>query len=354
MAPVSALPVHCDSGPGTPTLSVVVPTHQRCELLNGLLRGLQGQTLPAEQYEVIVIVDGSTDGTCRLLSEFDAGYTLRWRWQPNAGRAAACNAGIALARGELVVLLDDDMQPTPSHLEAHLSAHAGAARRAVMGAVPIVTPPGADAVVRYVARKFSRRLEALARRRSGFILPDFYSGNVSIRRDVLNETGGFDEAFTMYGNEDLELWYRLRSAGVDLAFSETALAYQRYVKDFRALARDNIEKGKTAVLLASKHPAAVPEMKLSALARARLRRRILLRAMVTLTRVWPAIQGYVVQALTAASRIKSAELDRVYALAADYYFLLGAAAARDTQQTDVGSRPPQRRSRQRPPRACNL
>lgn len=312
-------------------ITVVVPTHERCALVEQLLRALDVQTLAPERFEVVVIVDGSTDGTSDLLARFHPSYSLTWRWQEHAGRATACNAGIALARGDLIVLLDDDMEPTAGLLAAHAAAHVSGSRRAVMGAAPVVTPPGSDAVVRYIARRFNGRLDTLASQRRPFILRDFYSGNVSIPRELLEEVGGFDEDFTVYGNEDLELWCRLRAAGVELVFSEAALAHQHYVKDFRALARDNVEKGNTVVLLASKHPAIVDELKLTAIERGRTRRRVLLNSLVQLTRCCPATFDHVVRVMSAVARLDSPALDRAYGLAADYCYLLGAAAARDRQ-----------------------
>ena len=296
-------------------------------MLSRLLRALAQQTLAADAYEVIVIVDGSADGTCEMLSDFDAPYRLIWKSQARAGRAAACNAGIALARGAVLVLIDDDMEPSPVFVQAHAAEHAGGRRRAVMGAAPVLIPPGSPAVVEYIGRKFNRHLDALASRGGCFGLRAFYSGNLSIPREVLVEVGGFDEEFKTYGNEDLELSCRLRSAGVEIAFSPAAVAHQHYVKDFPALARDNLGKGTTAVLLARKHPGTLRELKLSACNRGPALRRLILDALVGLTRLWPATSHHIVTVMCAAGRLRPPGLDRAYGLAVDYFFLLGATEA---------------------------
>ena len=92
-----------------PTISVVIPTYQRRASLLRALAALSTQTIPPAEYEVVVAIDGSTDGTAGAVRSFPAPYRLRALEQPNRGRAAARNAGIGAAAGELIVFLDDDM-----------------------------------------------------------------------------------------------------------------------------------------------------------------------------------------------------------------------------------------------------
>jgi GT2 family glycosyltransferase len=309
------------------TASVVIPTYQRRDALARLLRALARQSIPHSRYEAVVIVDGSADGTCEMLAALAPPLRLAWHAQPNAGRAVACNHGIRLARHELVILLDDDMEPTPGWLEAHCAAHADGAPRAVMGAVPVKLATGASGAARYVARKFERHLQTLATPGRPVALREFYSGNLSIPRGVLQRVGGFDEAFRVYGNEDLELYCRLRSAGVTITFSPTPLACQYYTKDFPELARDNVAKGMTAVLLATKHPEAASELKLSARHLGSRWRRGVLKALVCTTRRWPVVLRGVARTMRAASRMNAPLPDTCHALAADYFFLLGAIVA---------------------------
>jgi GT2 family glycosyltransferase len=310
-----------------PRVGVVIPTYERCGSLERLLRALCRQTLPSHAYEVIVIVDGSTDGTRELLERFDTPYALTWRWRQNGGRAAACNAGIRLCQSPLVVLLDDDMEPAPECLEAHIACHADGVPRAVMGAAPMVVTPGSPAVVEYVGRKFNRHLATLATAGQRLALRSFYSGNLSVPRRVLGDVGGFDEAFKDYGNEDLELSCRLRAVGVEILFSAAALAHQHYDKTFAELARDNIGKGITAVLLARKHPATFTDLKLEARNRGSLKRRLALDALVALTRVWPRLVAIVMSAIGTSSRLRNERQDRAYAFVLDYFFMVGVTKA---------------------------
>ncbi len=201
-----------------PAVSVVIPTFARRAAVERLLRALLAQTLDPDGFEVIVSIDGSEDGTRALVAGFRAPFALRGIWHPRQGRAAACNAGIRAACGELLVLLDDDMEPAPELLRAHQHAHCGAVPRAVLEPVPVSWDAASPMAVRYIGSKFDGHLAKLARPGDQLVLRDFYTGNFSIRRETMLQVGLFDEAFRLYGNEDLELSVRLVRAGVELRF----------------------------------------------------------------------------------------------------------------------------------------
>jgi GT2 family glycosyltransferase len=310
-------------------ISVVIPTFRRCASVERALRSLSVQTLPADQYEVIVSIDGSEDGTREMLARFPAHYRLRSHWQPNRGRAAACNAGIRLADAELVVLLDDDMEPTTGFLEAHHRAHAADphSRLCIMGAAPIAVSSLSPPATRYIATKFNRHLEHLARAEGRFSLRDFYSGNCSISRRTLLAVGGFDEAFTIYGNEDLELSVRLLRAGIRLAYDAGAVARQHHTKSFAELARDNLSKGRTAVLFASKHPAVLSDLQLGAYSRTRLQWRVLRSGLLGLHALSGGAPFALIYLIERLERMRPPFLDLIYRSALDYFYWAGVHAA---------------------------
>jgi GT2 family glycosyltransferase len=312
----------------TARLSVVVPTYQRREAARRLLLALADQSLPADAYEVILSIDGSTDGTEEMVRGLRLPYRLSALWQPNGGRAAACNAGLARAAAPLVVLLDDDMEPAADCLAAHLRCHGDGAARGVLGAVPVALSADSPPVHRYIAARFARHLEKLSRAGVSIGPRDFYSGHFSIARDVLARVGGFDEAFVAYGNEDVELALRLRAAGVPLVYCAEARARQHYEKDFAMLARDTVAKGRTAVLCAAKHPDAVREMRITTYGEHSRRWRLARRAVLEATARVPRTLGALLAGVGWLERRRARDIDRWYAFVLDCCFWAGVGQER--------------------------
>jgi len=245
-------------------VSVVIPSHNRRDALLRTLGELARQTVPAEEFEVVVALDACEDGSDEALSALDPPHELRWVAPAGRGRAAACNAAVGAARGAVLIILDDDMAVVPEFVDRHRSHHPPGSRRCVLGAVPVVLRADSPRAARYVKDKFDHHLARLAddpmhlaRTRS------FYTGNASLRAEVMREVGGFDESFGIYGNEDVELALRLRATGVELAYDPAALAHQEYGKGITGLLLDTLAKGTTTVLLARAHPQVFGELRLA-------------------------------------------------------------------------------------------
>lgn len=306
---------------------MVVPTHGRRDSVRRLLDAIARQTLPPDEFEVVAAVDGSLDGTREMVDGYAAPFRLRALWQPQRGRAAACNAGARLASGALLVLLDDDMEPAPGFLAAHLAAHPPGSRRGVVGAAPIPLEAGAPPVVAFRAAGFLRKLERLAERGGPLRFNDVYTGNFSVPRTVFLEVGGFDEEFRLYGHEDYEMVLRMTRAGVEFRFSPDALAAQHYTKDFRSLAANVLAEGETAVLFARKHPEVLPDLALGGYARRSARTRRRLALLLGLSRAWSGFPRLVVAAVERLEPRRPAGLESWYRLVFDYLYWLGAERA---------------------------
>jgi GT2 family glycosyltransferase len=306
-------------------ISVVMPTIGRRTSVLRALDALARQDVPPEEFEVVVSVDGPSDETVQALESYRAPYALRVVTGPRRGRAGACNVAIERATGDVLVILDDDMEPAPGCLGRHRSHHASDARVCVMGGVPIRADGGSSSATRYMAWKFDRHLAKLAQPGHEFALRDFYSGNTSLRRDVLADVGGYDEAYTLYGNEDLELSLRLRSAGVQLVYDGDALAYQHYEKDLQGLVRDTVEKGKTAVLLARMYPDAFDQLQLARYDDTWPAWRAVRNALLRVERRWGGVSAAVLLGARLVERTPAAR-PLFYVLLVDYFYWVGVQA----------------------------
>lgn len=283
----------------TPRVSVVIPTYRRRESVRRALTALAAQTLPPSEFEVVLAVDGSRDGTEAMAAALALPYELRVVSQENRGRAAACNLGVDNARGDLLVLLDDDMEPDPDLLLAHVRAHAASVDRpiGVLGAVPMARCGS------YVERKFTRHLAALAAVEEVTGVRDVYTGNFSVPRAVFEAAGRFDESFAEYGNEDVDLGVRLRRDGVRLVYRADASARQHHAKTLAERAADGTSKGRTAVLLARKHPDIWPELELARYRRRSVLWRVPRAALVAASLVAPVTVTVLVRLVTVVQRV---------------------------------------------------
>lgn len=246
-----------------PSATVVIPTHQRREALHTVLESLSRQSVDPSEYEVVVAVDASTDGTVEMLEGFGPPLRLRWVSPEGRGRASACNAAVAAAEGEVTIVLDDDMRVVPEFVERHRSHHPAGSRRCVLGAVPVELADDSPHAARYIKDRFDSHLARLSDPAHLALPRSFFTGNASLRTETMRAVGGFDESFGIYGNEDVELALRLRKVGVELGYDPEALAWQSYDKDLGGLQRDTLAKGRTTVQLARSHPEVFPDLRLA-------------------------------------------------------------------------------------------
>jgi glycosyltransferase involved in cell wall biosynthesis len=317
------------SVPEVPLVSVIIPTHERREPLRRALASLARQSVPGEQYEVVVSVDRSEDGTRDMLASSAVPYELRVTDARHPGRAAACNAALEFARGDVIVILDDDMQVVPEFVSRHARHHPPGSRNCVLGAVPISRSSSSPLVVRYMQAKFAEHLAKLAESGHTYVPRDFYTGNASLRAEVLRSLGGFNSAFTAYGNEDVELFVRLRESGVDIQFDATALAWQEYGTDLRGLAGDTLAKGATAVKLARIHPTVFKDLRLAA-PQEHSRPWLIARAvLLSCTRRFPGLSKAIFGLATACERAGFWRSPSFYRAVLDYGFWAGVDAELD-------------------------
>lgn len=260
-------------------LSIIIASYNRAQMLRTCLESLARQTQPANDFEVIVIVDGSTDDTQDMLAHLAVPFALRVLFQQNSGQAAACNAGIAQAQSQYCLFLDDDLIPSPDLVVEHLRIQRQHNGVVAVGHLDTRVSEHADRFTCYVADSLNQHY---ARTEQGNRPPSFrdcYSGNLSVPRASLLAIGGFAEDLPR--TYDIELGYRLTAHGLSVVYLPLASARQQYVKKFRAIARDAEGEGTASMRLFRRHPGLLPHLPLGAFGEATWReqlfRRILLR-----------------------------------------------------------------------------
>lgn len=235
--------------------SIVIPTYNRLQILQKCLRALEAQNIRdnhlIEKYEVVLVDDGSTDGTLEWLKENqDEFIHVRYFEQNHAGPAAARNLGVKQALGDTIIFIDSDLVVLPNFLQAHANAlrqskeKLGGDRFFSYGAVINTCNFDNPTDEPYKITDFSAAF--------------FATGNVAIGKHWLETAGLFDTDFQLYGWEDLELGVRLKKLGLKLIKCPEAVGYHWHppfnLEQIDSLIDKEIQRGRMGVLFYQKHP----------------------------------------------------------------------------------------------------
>ena len=269
-------------------ISVIIPTYNRRHVLERTLPGVLAQDFPPQDYEVIVVMDGSTDDTAELLRDLKPKCSLRVLESQHLGAGAARNLGIRAAVGELVLFLDDDLITTPGLVRQHYSAHAGADPSVVQGRM-YIAPDSSQTIIRNAIERIGVDYYARISPDMGLRFPEGMSSvyvlsylvNSSMPRDVLVRCGGFDEQFL--AAEELDLGLRLWKMGLSFRYRPDAIVYEYYVKSSAAYLQSQARALGAGDLRASrKHYEYRPYCGLSTWAESHAGKRWLLKALTRL------------------------------------------------------------------------
>ncbi len=228
-------------------ISVQICSHNRKDVLKIVMESLADQTLDKDKYELVLVDDGSTDGTEEMVKEMmeKVPYHIEFcRHEKNAGLATARNTGLRAARGHVILYIDDDVIADPHLLEEHVKTHKTCEKCVMNGWVNHV--------------KEARRPEKPVFNKADISTSFFWTSNVSVKRHHIIEAGMFDEDFKEYGWEDQEIGLRLMALGLKNIRNYKAIGF--HVK--KDPLRGNLDrmlaqaeaKGRTAALYVSKHP----------------------------------------------------------------------------------------------------
>jgi len=232
-------------------VSIIIPTHNQKDTLAKTLDYLILQDYPRDQYEIIVVDDGSTDATQEMVkSKMGSKIGLRYLYQKQRGPHFARNLGIEKARSEIIIFVDSDIFTPPNFISEHVKFHQKLGDVVVSG--PTVRTDNLDNVFGDMNRRKFKKLFL------DFSGPSFITSNLSVKRKFLIRVGGFDEEFTGFGWHDWELGLRLKKLGLKAKRNINALVYH-YKKninlsDLPSLCKKKREQGRNAVLYYKKHP----------------------------------------------------------------------------------------------------
>jgi glycosyltransferase involved in cell wall biosynthesis len=205
---------------GELSLSVVVATYNRAQLLPVLFKCLAEQTLAPDKFELILVDDGSREPARDIVEAQQTQFAVKLIEQANAGQASARDAGVRLASGDVVVILDDDMKLTPNLLENHLAWHQKG-YHVVLGRIDsaqhLEQMPLFERFHAEQLEKFAQAFRTGEKPRGIHLC----TGNVSFRRKHYVEIGGFDR--TLKRSEDRELGIRLELNGARFVFGDDAI-----------------------------------------------------------------------------------------------------------------------------------
>lgn len=227
-----------------PALSVIIPSYNRRELLAGCLRALEKQTFAPEQFEVIVVLDGSTDGSAERVTALPLKIRPRVLSLSHAGAAAARNAGVEAAGGNICVFVDDDVLLEATGLAAHLAAHLQRPEEGV-----VVGRLRTRSAHRGFPRYGDKYWEAIAERqvtRSQTGKVGLHGGNMSMPRELALRFP-FDTSIARM--DDIELTTRLEAAGISRIYSTEAAGIHLSPKTTTECLRDIFEEGSVSARL---------------------------------------------------------------------------------------------------------
>jgi len=224
-------------------LSIEISTYNRKDVLQMVLERLAQQTYPADRFEVVVASDGSTDGTAEMVANMKSilPYRLRFVSHDHRGPGPTHNLGIREAKGELVLMLADDILADPQLVEEHVATHE--------------VHPDESVVVSGRLRQAANLPDTVFQRswnvHTNMLFEDgnksiqhgmFFVSNLSFKKSFVEDCGAFRD-WPPASHEDLELWYRLRKKHMTLIHNPRALGYHYHPENLKSVSARSYLQG---------------------------------------------------------------------------------------------------------------
>jgi glycosyltransferase involved in cell wall biosynthesis len=238
-----------------PVLSAIICTYNRVNLLKEALESLVAQAIGKEQYELIVIDDGSSDETQECVLSYSEKLPLKYFFQKNAGLASAKNHGIFASSGDILIFLDDDDKLATNFLEQHLNMHKKYPKEnfAVLNYTTWDPSIKITPLMEFIVGT-GEFLFSYSNLKNNQILDYtyFWGGRSSCKRKFLLDHGVFNPVFK-FGCEDIELGFRLSKFGMKVVFNKEAISYMKRSIDFDGFIKRLYKQGQSQFVFSMIH-----------------------------------------------------------------------------------------------------
>jgi glycosyltransferase involved in cell wall biosynthesis len=232
--------------------SVVIPCYNNTSILPKVMLALTQQTLPLEQFDVVVVDDGSTEDTEAVVAALALPESFRYIRQSNQGAAVARNCGASQASGEVLVFLDSDVIPDATLLHEHLESHRLHEHALVVGRTQALPAEDFDLFYKVLGDDIFSFNHGDEEKLLTF--QQVLSRNLSLKREAFFEIGGFDKDFPRSGFEDIEFAYQATQLGFSLVYNPRAAGDHHHTGTLTEVGRHMYNYQISAVLLMMKHP----------------------------------------------------------------------------------------------------
>jgi GT2 family glycosyltransferase len=242
---------------GYPSASIVIPTYNRVSDLQRVIAAVSDQQRPVEsELEVVVVDDGSSDGTSDWLDQWQGRCELTALRQENSGPARARNHGASVAKGDVVLFLGDDTVPQAGWLLAHLEEHRLFGGRGAVAVLGYTSFPGKfdTPFLRFINEMGSQFGYQLIDEPRAVPFNFFYTSNISVPRAFFIENGGFREDVPAAAWEDIEFAYRAAANGLRIVYQPRARTIHHHRIRPRTFCRRQRTSGRSAAIFAGLHP----------------------------------------------------------------------------------------------------
>ncbi|MGB3405707.1 MAG: glycosyltransferase [Microcoleaceae cyanobacterium] len=225
-----------------PFFSIVIPTYNRPERLKSCLQSMSDLNYPREQFEVIIVDDGSSTPLEHIVAPFHQNINITFITQPNQGPASARNTGATKAKGKFIVFTDDDCQPKPDWLN-NLEAQFKRTPNSLVGGKTLNALPenlystASQLLIDYLYEYYNTNRE-----QASF----FASNNFAMSKENFSQVGQFDTTFPLAAGEDREFCDRWLHRGYQMSAVSEAQIYHAHHLTLRSFWRQHFNYGRGA------------------------------------------------------------------------------------------------------------